>query len=41
MGGRLNPRFLEWMMGLPLDWTANACAATPSSGNKRRLRGKP
>lgn len=22
VGGRLSPRFLEWMMGLPIDWTA-------------------
>lgn len=40
MGGALNPRFLEWMMGLPDDWTASAYAATPSSRNKRRSRSK-
>lgn len=28
MGGRLNPRFLEWMMGLPIDWTANGSVET-------------
>jgi DNA (cytosine-5)-methyltransferase 1 len=22
VGGKLSPRFVEWMMGLPDDWTA-------------------
>lgn len=31
--GRLNPRFVEWMMGFPPDWTALDCkdSETPSS----------
>lgn len=28
--GRLNPRFSEWMMGLPIGWTSFARSATPS-----------
>jgi hypothetical protein len=36
MGGRLNPRFLEWMMGLPDGWTENASAVTRSSRKPRR-----
>jgi hypothetical protein len=28
MGGRLNPQFLEWMMGLPTDWTASGSVET-------------
>lgn len=36
--GRLNPRFVEWMMGFPLDWTALECAPseTPSSPRSRK-----
>lgn len=34
MGGRLNPRFLEWMMGLPDGWTASASAETEPSPSK-------
>lgn len=35
-GMRLNPRFVEWMMGLPMDWTAigpseSTPSATPAS----------
>ena len=31
VGGPLNPRFVEWMMGLPDDWTALEDSGTPSS----------
>lgn len=39
VGGRLHPRFVEWMMGFPMDWTAlpiesaSARSGTPSSLN--------
>ncbi len=29
IGGPLNPRFLEWLMGFPDEWTASDSAATP------------
>jgi hypothetical protein len=35
IGGQLNPTWVEWLMGYPLEWTACAASATPSS---RRLR---
>src|SRR5262249_8089905 len=28
--GRLNPRFCEWMMDLPIGWTDSECSATES-----------
>ena len=30
VGGKLNPRFVEWLMGFPLGWTDVASWATPS-----------
>lgn len=33
VGGRLNPTWVEWLMGFPLDWTALRPSATPSSPN--------
>ncbi len=38
VGGSLNPRFLEWMMGLPTGWTESVSAATPASRSKPRSR---
>ena len=39
--GQLNPRWVEWLMGFPDEWTVCDASATPSSGNKRRSRSKP
>lgn len=33
-GLRLNPRFVEWLMGFPDEWTVSAPSATPSSPSK-------
>jgi hypothetical protein len=30
-GGKLNPTWVEWLMGFPPDWTDCAASATPSS----------
>jgi len=38
--GALNPRWVEWLMGFPDEWTACAASETPSSGSKRRSRSK-
>lgn len=35
-GLRLNPRFVEWLMGFPDGWTVCAPSATPLSPNKPR-----
>lgn len=35
-GLRLNPRFVEWLMGFPDEWTVSAPSATPSSPSKPR-----
>ena len=35
---RLNPRFVEWLMGWPLGLTAFACSATELSRYRRRMR---
>lgn len=35
-GLRLNPRFVEWLMGFPDEWTVSAPSATPLSPNKPR-----
>jgi len=40
-GGQLNPRWVEWLMGFPDEWTVCDASATPSSGSKRRSRSKP
>jgi hypothetical protein len=43
-GGRLNPTWVEWLMGFPLGWTlvddepASAALGTASSPNKQRSR---
>jgi len=34
---RLNPAFVEWLMGIPLGWTALEPLATPSSPPKRPM----
>ena len=31
IGGKLNPMFVEWMMGYPIAWTELQVSATPSS----------
>ena len=36
---RLNPRFVEWLMGLPRGWTAFAPLGTPSCPNRPPSRG--
>ena len=35
---RLNPRFVEWLMGLPDGWTSSGCSATELSRYKRLMR---
>jgi len=40
-GGALNPTWVEWLMGFPLEWTACVSSATPASPRKRRSRGAP
>ena len=39
-GGRLNPTWVEWLMGLPMEWTACVPSATPSFPSKPRRRSK-
>lgn len=34
--GSLNPTWVEWLMGFPLEWTALEPSATPSSRKSRR-----
>lgn len=33
---KLNPRFVEWLMGLPLGWTDYECSATASCQSWRQ-----
>jgi hypothetical protein len=35
---KLNPRFVEWLMGLPCGWTESERAATPSCPWSLRMR---
>lgn len=35
---KLNPQFVEWLMGFPIGWTACAPVATAWSPFKRRMR---
>lgn len=35
---RLNPRFVEWLMGFPTGWTACGCSAPALFRFKRRMR---
>ncbi len=35
---RLNPKFVEWLMGLPDGWTSSGCSATELSRYKRLMR---
>jgi hypothetical protein len=35
IGGQLNPTWVEWLMGYPLEWTALEDSATPSSRKSR------
>jgi hypothetical protein len=35
-GGQLNPTWVEWLMGFPLEWTALKPSATPSSRKSRK-----
>ena len=39
-GGKLNPRWVEWLMGWPLGWTALDAQATEWFRSKPRLPGK-
>lgn len=36
VGGQLNPTWVEWLMGFPLEWTACMASATPSSRKSRK-----
>jgi hypothetical protein len=35
IGGQLNPTWVEWLMGFPLEWTVCEPSATPSSRKSR------
>jgi hypothetical protein len=37
-GLRLNPNFVEWLMGFPEGWTVSVPSATPLSPNKPRTQ---
>ncbi len=37
--GRLNPPWVEWLMGFPLEWTALEPSETPSSRRSRKSSG--
>src|SRR6185369_12450228 len=39
VGGQLNPTWVEWLMGFPIEHTACDFSAIPSSRNKRRTPG--
>jgi len=34
--GQLNPMFVEWLMGFPINWTESESSATPSSRKSRK-----
>ena len=36
LGGKLNPRWVEWLMGYPDNWTELDASATPSSHKSQR-----
>jgi len=36
VGGQLNPTWVEWLMGFPLEWTACMASATRSSRKSRK-----
>jgi hypothetical protein len=36
-GGKLNPTWVEWLMGFPSDWTALSLSEMPSSRKSRKL----
>jgi len=40
VGGRLNPTWVEWLMGFPLGWTVLDASATPLSRKSRKRSGK-
>jgi hypothetical protein len=35
-GGQLNPVWVEWLMGFPLEWTVLSVSETPSSLRSRK-----
>ena len=39
-GGQLSPRWVEWLMGFPIEWTALDALETQSFRSKRGLRSK-
>ena len=39
VSGSLNPTWVEWLMGFPLDWTALDASATPSSRKSSKSSG--
>jgi hypothetical protein len=39
IGGSLNPTWVEWLMGFPLEWTALKDSATPLSRKSRKSSG--
>jgi hypothetical protein len=40
VGGPLNPQFVEWLMGYPLEWTALPVSEMPSSRRSRKSSGE-
>lgn len=38
--GQLNPQFVEWLMGFPIEWTVLSAWAMPSCRSKREKRSK-
>jgi hypothetical protein len=40
IGGKLNPMWVEWLMGWPLGWTDCAASATDKFQQWRRSHGK-
>jgi hypothetical protein len=39
--GRLNPQWVEWLMGYPIGWTALNASETPSFRKSRKSSAKP
>lgn len=40
VGGKLNPQWVEWLMGVPIGWTDSSCLETARSFKQRSLSGK-
>jgi len=40
VSGRLNPTWVEWLMGFPIGWTASDVSETPSSPRSQNSSGE-